>query len=101
MLWLESVAGRERQRLTEAMITEGRIFPKMRGREVFRQAVSRFPEVIREALDANGLTVDDLDLLIRSEPRCGVSEGGDDLAVVPPIKEEEPRREVPPDTASD
>jgi len=74
MLWLESPGSRERPRLTEEMITEGRIYPKMRGREVFRQAVTRFPEVIREALDAHDLTVADLDLFIPHQANQRISQ---------------------------
>ena len=74
MLWLESPGSRERPRLTEDMIAEGRIFPKMRGREVFRQAVTRFPEVIREALDAHDLTVADLDLFIPHQANQRISQ---------------------------
>jgi 3-oxoacyl-[acyl-carrier-protein] synthase-3 len=74
MLWLESPGSRERPRLTEEMITNARIFPKMKGREVFRHAVTRFPEVIREALDANGLTVADIDLLIPHQANQRISQ---------------------------
>jgi 3-oxoacyl-[acyl-carrier-protein] synthase-3 len=74
MLWLESPGSREHPRLTEDMIVDARIFPKMRGREVFRQAVTRFPEVIREALDANGLTVADLDLFIPHQANQRISQ---------------------------
>jgi 3-oxoacyl-[acyl-carrier-protein] synthase-3 len=36
----------------------------MNGREVFRHAVTRFPQVIMEGLDANGLTPENIDLLV-------------------------------------
>jgi 3-oxoacyl-[acyl-carrier-protein] synthase-3 len=36
----------------------------MNGNAVFKHAVQRFPEVIKEALTANGLTKNDIDLLI-------------------------------------
>jgi 3-oxoacyl-[acyl-carrier-protein] synthase-3 len=75
-LWLESPASRLRPRLTEDMITgdEARIFPKMEGRYVFRHAVTRFPQVIREALDANGLSVADLSLLIPHQANLRISQ---------------------------
>ena len=75
-LWLESPASRLRPRLTEEMITgpEARIFPKMQGRYVFRHAVHRFPEVIREALDANGLAPSDLTLLIPHQANLRISQ---------------------------
>ncbi len=75
-LWLECAASRARPRLTEDMIVgdEARIFPKMEGRYVFRHAVTRFPEVIREALDANGCTVADLALLIPHQANLRISQ---------------------------
>jgi 3-oxoacyl-[acyl-carrier-protein] synthase-3 len=75
-LWLESPASRSRPRLTEEMISgpEARIFPKMEGRYVFRHAVNRFPEVIREALDANGLTPRDISLLIPHQANLRISQ---------------------------
>jgi len=75
-LWLESPASRSRPRLTEEMISgpEARIFPKMEGRYVFRHAVNRFPEVIREALDANGLAPSDISLLIPHQANLRISQ---------------------------
>jgi 3-oxoacyl-[acyl-carrier-protein] synthase-3 len=75
-LWLEGPASRLRPRLTEEMITgpEARIFPKMEGRYVFRHAVTRFPEVIREALDANGLAPSDISLLIPHQANLRISQ---------------------------
>ena len=75
-LWLECPASRERPRMTEAMITGDapRIFPKMEGRYVFRHAVTRFPEVIHEALDANGLTPADISLLIPHQANLRISQ---------------------------
>jgi 3-oxoacyl-[acyl-carrier-protein] synthase-3 len=50
--------------ITHEMVDAGRHFPKMNGRYVFAHAVRRFPEVIREALEKNGLSVSDLSLVI-------------------------------------
>jgi 3-oxoacyl-[acyl-carrier-protein] synthase-3 len=75
-LWLESPASRDRPRLTEAIIEDpsARIFPKMEGRYVFKHAVQRLPEVIREALDANGLSVSDLSLLIPHQANVRINQ---------------------------
>jgi 3-oxoacyl-[acyl-carrier-protein] synthase-3 len=75
-LWLESPASRSRPRLTEDMVSgpDARMFPKMEGRYVFRHAVTRFPEVIREALDANGFTPSDLALLIPHQANLRISQ---------------------------
>jgi 3-oxoacyl-[acyl-carrier-protein] synthase-3 len=75
-LWLEGPASRDRPRITEEMITgpDARMFPKMQGRYVFKHAVIRFPEVIREALDASGLTTADLSLLIPHQANLRISQ---------------------------
>ena len=75
-LWLECAAARERPRLTEEMIAgeKARIFPKMDGRYVFKHAVNRFGEVIREALDATGHSVADLALFIPHQANLRISQ---------------------------
>ncbi|MCU0352917.1 MAG: ketoacyl-ACP synthase III [Cytophagales bacterium] len=50
--------------LTHEMIDDGGTDVVMNGQNVFKHAVVRFPEVIKEALDANGFTTADVDLLI-------------------------------------
>ncbi len=50
--------------ITHEMIDNGGTTVIMNGQNVFKHAVVRFPEVIREALDANGLATADIDLLI-------------------------------------
>jgi 3-oxoacyl-[acyl-carrier-protein] synthase-3 len=75
-LWLESAASRDRPRLSEEIVADpaGRIFPKMEGRYVFKHAVTRLPEVIREALDACGLSKDDLSLLIPHQANVRINQ---------------------------
>ncbi len=50
--------------LTKEMLDEGSVFPYMNGREVFKHAVTRFPEVIHAALNEQGLSAEQLDLVI-------------------------------------
>lgn len=54
----------KKDRLTHQMIDEGTIFPYMNGNMVFKHAVTRFPEVIEEALNKNGYKASDIDMLI-------------------------------------
>lgn len=49
---------------TPEMQEEGCYLPHMNGNQVFKHAVTRFPEVIKEALDANGCRQEDLDMVI-------------------------------------
>ena len=75
-LWIESAGSRARPRLTEEIVDgpEARLFPKMEGRYVFRHAITRFPEVIHEALDANGLKTQDISLLIPHQANLRISQ---------------------------
>ena len=61
-------------RITPEDLEEGRQFPKMDGREVFKHAVARMPEAVMEALDANGLGVEEIDLLIPHQANLRISE---------------------------
>jgi 3-oxoacyl-[acyl-carrier-protein] synthase-3 len=45
-------------------IDDGRARPGMNGRVIFTQAVRRFKEVLQETLQANAITVDDIDLFL-------------------------------------
>ncbi|NMM49259.1 3-oxoacyl-ACP synthase III family protein [Marinigracilibium pacificum] len=53
------------ERITEEMMKPGGlIYPIMNGNYVFKHAVQRFPEVIGEALNHNGYSPEDVDILI-------------------------------------
>lgn len=73
-LWCEAPASRFHPRLSVDMLEAGRQYPKMNGREVFRHAVNRFPEVIEEALQANDLTLDDVQLVIPHQANLRISQ---------------------------
>ena len=46
----------------------------MNGREVFRHAITRFPQVIMEGLDVNGLTIEDVDLLVPHQANIRIAQ---------------------------
>ena len=75
-LWLEAVTSRARPRISKEMLegAKPRIFPYMEGKYVFKHAVTRFPEVILEALAANGYSAKDLDLLIPHQANLRISQ---------------------------
>ncbi|AMM52970.1 3-oxoacyl-ACP synthase [Rufibacter sp. DG15C] len=62
------------QRLTHEMIDEGTIYPYMNGSTVFKHAVTRFPEVINEALTQNGLQATDIDLLVPHQANLRITQ---------------------------
>jgi 3-oxoacyl-[acyl-carrier-protein] synthase-3 len=51
-----------------------RLWPRMEGRYVFKHAVTRFPEVVNEALAATGYTIDDIDLFIPHQANLRISQ---------------------------
>ncbi len=60
--------------ITKEMLDEGSTDPYMNGREVFKHAVTKFPEVIAEALTAQGMTADDLKLVIPHQANERITE---------------------------
>ncbi len=62
MLWMEKPGSANKPIITPEDIQEGRHFPKMEGQTVFKHATRRFGEVIQEALKANDLSFDDIDM---------------------------------------
>jgi len=83
-LWCEVSSSAKHPRISVEDVTEGRIWPRMNGREVFRNAVTRMPEVALEALRANGLEVEDIDLLIAHQANARISQGVQQKLGVPP-----------------
>ncbi len=63
-LWGEHPGSIQKPRLTHELIDSTSIFPYMNGKHVFKHAVTRFPEVIIEALRAAGVDKSDVDLVI-------------------------------------
>lgn len=49
-------------------------YPYMNGREVFKHAVTRFPEVIKEGLKANNMTVEDIDMFVPHQANLRISQ---------------------------
>lgn len=59
---------------SHAMIDDGQIYPNMDGQAVFKKAVVKFPEVIMEALSANGYTPADLKVLIPHQANLRIAQ---------------------------
>jgi 3-oxoacyl-[acyl-carrier-protein] synthase III len=51
----------------------GKFYPVMNGQHVFKHAVTRMPEVVMEALNANDLTPADIDLLVPHQANARIS----------------------------
>ncbi len=50
------------------------IYPNMDGQLVFKHAVTKFPEVIQEALDANNCSKEDIDMLVPHQANLRISQ---------------------------
>lgn len=60
-------------RLSPELIESGSFHLKMNGNTVFKHAIVRFSEVIKEALDANGKVKEDIDLLVPHQANLRIS----------------------------
>jgi len=61
-------------RVAHVMANELDLYPYMNGQNVFKHAVVRFPQVIKEALDQNGYQPQDLDLLIPHQANLRITQ---------------------------
>ncbi len=61
-------------RITHEQLDEGRHFPRMEGRTVFKHAIVRFCEAIREVLEMGGATIDDVALLVPHQANQRITE---------------------------
>lgn len=83
-LWLEGPSGFLPRRMEPAMLDDGRWYPQMNGRAVFKHAVTRFGEVINESLEACGLSPEDIDLLVPHQANQRITEAvGKALGLAP------------------
>ena len=67
-------SGHAERHITHEMIDEGKIYPVMNGRYVFKFAVEKFPAVIHEALQATGHQPSDVDLFIPHQANLRIAE---------------------------
>lgn len=61
-------------RLTHELLDQGLHWPVMQGREVFKLASTRMPDAVRIALTANGMTPDQIKVLIPHQANLRISE---------------------------
>jgi 3-oxoacyl-[acyl-carrier-protein] synthase-3 len=73
-LWADAPSSLGPELVSHDDLDAGRHYPKMEGREVFKHAVARMPEAALEALEANGLTPNDIDLLIPHQANLRISQ---------------------------
>ena len=73
-LWVENPGSASYPVVDHQDVEEGSIYPYMNGRYVFKHAVTRFPEVIFEALNANNYSPQDIDIVIPHQANERITE---------------------------
>jgi 3-oxoacyl-[acyl-carrier-protein] synthase-3 len=73
-LWCDAPGSVYSPRANVGQIESGAIWPKMEGQKVFKHAVTRMPEVMREALTANGFATTDLKLVVAHQANLRIAE---------------------------
>ena len=71
-------------RVTQEMVAEGRHYPLMNGRQVFKHATTRFPEVIHEVLGKCGHTLDQVKLIVPHQANQRIGDTVAERLGVPP-----------------
>ena len=74
ILWLEKPDWNRSPRIAAEDLEPLRHYPVMDGQKVFKHAVTRMPQVIEDALTANGYDLEDLDMLIPHQANLRINE---------------------------
>ena len=76
----------QRPWIREDQIASGELIPVMEGRQVFKEAVSRMPDSVRAVCAANGVDVNDIDILLIHQANLRIIEGVAKQLGMPPEK---------------
>ena len=74
ILMAEAPASRLNPRITHEMMEEGRHYPKMDGKKVFKNAVTAMPAVAHEVLTPHGYTPADIDLMVPHQANLRINQ---------------------------
>jgi len=75
ILWVEYPASREHPRLTASAMAERRHYPAMKGKQVFKHAVTRMPQAIMEGMQANGIkSIEQIDMVIPHQANLRINQ---------------------------
>jgi len=73
-LWTDAPGSLYHPRVQPRMLEDASLYPKMEGQKVFKHAITKMPEVMREALEKNGLAPSDLKLLVAHQANLRISQ---------------------------
>ncbi|MGN6184777.1 MAG: 3-oxoacyl-ACP synthase III family protein [Thermoanaerobaculia bacterium] len=74
-LYVPGVGFRHRPFVTHEQLDNNDFIPVMEGRAVFKEAVSRMPDSVRQVCAAAGVSVEDIDLLLVHQANLRIMEG--------------------------
>jgi 3-oxoacyl-[acyl-carrier-protein] synthase-3 len=73
-LWTDKPGSMYHPRMSRGLMDGTDIYPKMEGQKVFKHAIVKMPEVVKEALQKNGLSARDIKVLIPHQANLRISE---------------------------
>jgi 3-oxoacyl-[acyl-carrier-protein] synthase-3 len=73
-LFCDAPGSKYHPRVQASMIESASVYPRMEGQKVFKHAIVRMPEVMREALSRNGLSEKDLRLVVPHQANLRISQ---------------------------
>jgi 3-oxoacyl-[acyl-carrier-protein] synthase-3 len=74
-LWIQAPASkRSPSRMTPEMLERGEHYPQMNGKQVFRWATEKMPEVAREVLKTAELSIDQVDLFVPHQANMRINQ---------------------------
>lgn len=73
-LWVEAPASAYMPRFTPEMFEEGKHYPSMNGKQVFRWATEKMPEVAMQAMDQAKVKASDIDLFVPHQANLRINQ---------------------------
>jgi len=73
-LFCDAPGSKYHPRFQPQMLESGSVYPRMEGQKVFKHAITRMPQVVREALAHNGLSPKDLKVLVPHQANLRIAQ---------------------------
>lgn len=87
ILWTEYPASRHHPRITAEAMAERKHYPAMKGKNVFKHAVTRMPQAIMEGMMANGIKgLGEIDMVIPHQANLRINQMVAQMIGLPPEK---------------
>ena len=75
ILWTEYPSSRQHPRISAEAMAERKHYPSMKGKNVFKHAVTRMPQAIMEGMQANGIkSIAEIDMLIPHQANLRINQ---------------------------